>query len=164
MGARRIIIGLVLLSLTFSVIDANAAISPKSGSNVEGLTPLTSEQFRDKWKAFYQIYVNEINKLAGAPRTEYKNPPPADPIFRDGMPKENYDAIDDYGRRLAAWFAVEKASIEPKAPTVENKSLPDLNKWSKENCESSVKSLISEAVLSFNPKIKAYGTTSYRFR
>jgi len=164
-GARKIIIGLVLLSLTFSVIDANAAYSPKSGINIEGLTPLTGEQFREKWKSFYQIYVNEINKLAGAPRTEYKNPPPTDPIFRDGMHKENYDAIDDYARRLAAWFAVEKASIEPKTDPVENKSLPKLDKWSKENCEASVKSLKDEWVTSyFNPKIKAYGTTSYRFR
>lgn len=164
-GSRKPIVILVLLCLNLSVIDANAAYVPKSGSNVEGLTPLTSVQFKDKWQAFYQIYVNEISKLAGAPKVEYKNPPPTDPIFREGMHKENYDAIDDYARRLIAWFAVEKSSIEPKAPAIENQSLSELNKWSKENCESSVKTLKEEMVTSyFIPRIKAYGTSSYQFR
>ena len=164
-GARKLIITLVSLCLTVSVIDANAAYTPKSGINVEMSTPLTSDQFREKWKSYYQIYVGEINKLAGAPVTQYKYPPPTDPIFREGMNQENYDAIDDYIRRLVAWFAVEKASIAPKAPAVEDKTLPELNKWSKENCEVSVTSLKEDYVtLYVKPRIKAYGANSYRFR
>ena len=125
-GARKLIITLVSLCLTVSVIDANAAYTPKSGINVEMSIPLTSDQFREKWKSYYQFYVGEINKLAGAPVTQYKYPPPTDPIFREGMNQENYDAIDDYIRRLVAWFAVEKASIAPKAPAVEDKTEDEL--------------------------------------
>jgi len=165
---QKTVAGLVLLSLVFGSANSYALEHSQLGKHQVGTNNMTFDYFSTKWKSMYQVQISEISKLAGVPAAEYKNKfeLPKEPIFVEGNDKANEDALNDYASRIAAWFVIEKSSIDPKAPVPESKDLPDVIKYSKENCELLVRESQNERMLYFSQDrgVQSYGAGSYTFR
>jgi hypothetical protein len=166
-GIKQAVVVLVTSCLIFGSSNSHALEQFPSGKHQVGATPFTLEMFTTKWKSMYQIQITEVSKLAGVPISQYKAKYelPKEPIFLEGNHQANEDALNDYAARIAAWFVMEKSSIEPKASTPESKGLPDPLKYSKENCEKLVKDLQNERVSYFNEiRVQSYAASGYSFR
>ena len=166
-GLKKAAVGLMASCLILGSSNSYALEQLPLGKHQTGATQFTLDMFLTKWKSMYQIQITEISKLAGVPISQYKAKYelPKEPIFLEGNHQANEDALNDYAARIAAWFVIEKSTIQPNTSVPDGNAAPDVLKYSKENCELLVKDLQNERVSYFNEiRVQGYAASGYSFR